>query len=275
MGQIEKQGSTQKTVWGWVAAAAFTLIATIAFDALALGSARLKSSEVQEVSGAWHLFVTIELPKPPLTPHQPMRFVFTKTAVYERALTDNSKEPVLNRQALQNQLPQAESLDVDFSNSSGKIFKVTNFDFGLTRARGYEAGEYTLQIRTADGIDIGNAIKLTLKGDNPVVDRRSITFDPKKPKKVGDDTDAGAKTTNNASDFVPPSQEVTPAGSATPFIPKEAYNPTEEEKVKEKPGGCGCSVPGMSDMPSWPYAASAVGLGVALACFRRRRDPAR
>ena len=63
-----------------------------------------------------------------------MKFLFTKTMVYERALIDGHTEPVLNRQALQNQTPSVESLDVDFADRSGKIFKGTRFDFGLTRA---------------------------------------------------------------------------------------------------------------------------------------------
>src|SRR5262249_11525856 len=127
-------------------------------EAAPVGTFRLKNNEVQEVSGAWHLYVTIELPKAPPTAHQPMRFLFTKTMVYERALIDGHAEPVLNRQALQNQSPSVESLDVDFADPSGKIFKGTRFDFGLTRTRGYEAGEYTVELRTSDGYTVGSKL---------------------------------------------------------------------------------------------------------------------
>jgi len=244
--------------------------------ARAAGAARFKSNEVQEVSGAWHVFVTIELPRAPSTPHTPMKFVFTHTVAYERSLTDNSKDPVQTRQNLQNQPPTMESLDVDFSNSQGKVFSKTQFDFGLTRARGYEAGEYKVQIRTTDGIDIGAPMSLTLRGDNPVVDRRSITFDAKKPgiKKVGGDNDAGMEKVGggNASDankdYVPPSGDVTPAGSAAPFVSPDAFNPTEEEKVKEKPGGCGCAVPGAHGAGT---GLAAIAFAAALGAARARR----
>src|SRR4051812_23650928 len=158
--------------------ALFAILAAVAMlvssprTAQAAGTFKLKSSEATEVSGAWHLYVTIELPKAPPIAHQSMKFLFTKTAVYERSLVDGKSEPVLNRQALQNQTPSVESLDVDFADPSGKIFKGTRFDFGLTRARGYEAGEYKVEVRTSDGTTIGQAANLTLKGDNPVVDRR-------------------------------------------------------------------------------------------------------
>ena len=99
----------------------------------AAGTVKLKSNEASEVSGAWHVFVTIQLPKPPSIPHQPMKFMFTKTAVFERSLVDGKSEPVTNKVALANQQPSMETLDVDFADSSGKIFNQTRFDFGLTR----------------------------------------------------------------------------------------------------------------------------------------------
>src|ERR1700761_4236042 len=103
------------------AVACLALVTLFARDALAVGTFKLKSTEATEVSGAWHLYVTIELPKAPLTAHQSMKFLFTKTMAYERSLIDGHAEPVLNRQALQNQTPSVESLDVDFADPSGKI----------------------------------------------------------------------------------------------------------------------------------------------------------
>ncbi len=248
---------------------------TFTTSAFAAGSARLKTPEVTEVSGAWHVFVTIELPKAPATPHVPMRFVLQKTAVYERSLTDQSKEPVNNRMTLQNQTPTTESIDVDFANPQGKVFKGTNFDFGLTRTRGYEAGEYLLQIRTPDGTDIGGKMALTLKGQNDVVDRRSITFDAKKPgiKKVDDGSDPNAPKTakNDQADTQMASQDVAPSGSAAPFIPADAYNKTPEEEIKQKPGGCGCTVPGL---PVSTNPLAIVGAVAALAFLATRRKRA-
>jgi hypothetical protein len=264
-------------VFRMVCALASAFVAfTIATSAFAAGSAKLKTPEVTEVSGAWHVFVTIELPKAPATPHVPMRFVMQKTAVYERSLTDQSKEPVNNRMTLQNQTPTTESIDVDFANPQGKVFKGTNFDFGLTRTRGYEAGEYLLQIRTPDGVDIGGKMSLTLKGQNEVVDRRSITFDAKKPgiKKVDDGSDPNAppKTAkNDTTDSQMPSQDVAPSGSAAPFIPADAYNKTPEEEIKEKPHGCGCTVPGIPVSTNPLVAFGAVATLAALVIGARRK----
>jgi MYXO-CTERM domain-containing protein len=239
-----------------------------------VGTFKLKSPEANEVSGAWHLFVTIELPKPPLTAHQSMKFLFTKEVVYERSLIDGKNEPVQNRQSLQNQTPTVEGLDVDFADPSGKIFKGTRFDFGLTRARGYEAGEYTVELQTSDGTSIGSKQKLVLKGDNPVVDRRSIAFNPKdKSVKKVEGYDAGANQAKNddpaAANTGP--AEVTPMGTATGFVPAGGHQETEEEKIKSKPGGCGCSIPGgQQSAAAFLFLVPIVGLG-AVAVRRRRR----
>jgi MYXO-CTERM domain-containing protein len=243
-----------------------------AFDASAAGMVKLKSTEFNEVSGGWHLYVTIELPKAPLTAHQPMKFMFTKTAEFERALVDGHDGPVMNKTPLRDQAPSTESLDVDFADPSGKIFKGTRFDFFLTRTRGYVAGEYTMEVRTSDGITIGAKSNITLKGDNDVVDRRAITFNAnsKSIKKV-EGYDGGANQAKN--DDTPASNnmgngEVTPTGSGTPFIPKEGYNETDEEKIKTRPKGCGCEVVGTR-------SELALGLlplaGIAIFAARRRR----
>lgn len=271
---------TVSSVVALLGIACLAIVTFFARDARAAGTFKLKSTEATEVSGAWHIYVTIELPKAPLTAHQSMKFHFTKTMAYERALIDGHNEPVVNRQALQNQSPSIESLDVDFADPSGKIFKGTRFDFGLTRARGYEAGEYKVEVRLADGTNIGTAQNLTLKGDNPVVDRRAIAFNAKDPgvKKV-EGYDGGANQAKNDSEPSAANNmgEVTPTGQAKPFVPKEGYEHTAEEEIKVKPKGCGCSVPG-SD-PSSPFGpesllwlAPLAGVGLVFRMRRARRD---
>jgi hypothetical protein len=242
-------------------------------DAAPYGTFKLKSPEVNEVSGAWHVYVTIELPKPPLTAHQAMKFLFTKTMVYERSLIDGHAEPVINRQALQNQTPSVESLDVDFADPSGKIFKGTRFDFGLTRTRGYEAGEYKVELRTSDGITVGGSANLILKGDNPPVDRRAMAFNAKEKsiKKV-EGYDGGANQAKNdepaAANPNGPT-EVTPMGTATGFVPKEGMQETEEEKIKTRPKGCGCEVPGRGGPGTALFFLLPV-LGIGIVALRRR-----
>jgi hypothetical protein len=242
--------------------------------ALAAGSFKLRNSEVQEVSGAWHIYCTVELPKAPSHAHQTMRFIFTPTAVYERALVDGHSEPVTNRQPLVNQAPSTESLDVDFADPSGKIWKGTRFDFGLTRTKGYQAGEYEVKLRTSDGVDIGGPVRLTLKGDNPVVDRRSITFNAKEPaiKKVDTGIDAGPAVAKNTYDDTssPVQSDVQPSGKSEPFIPASAYEKTPEEEIKERPKGCGCTTPGTNAGGlAWLLVPGVASVAIALG--RRRK----
>jgi hypothetical protein len=241
--------------------------------ASAAGSFKFKSTSANEVSGAWHVFVTIQLPRAPATAHVPLKFLFTKEVVFERALIDNHADPVTNATVLSNQTPSVESLDVDFADGSGKIFKGTRFDFSLTRDRGYEAGEYKVQVRTSDGIDVGSPQKLTLNGDNPVVDRRSITFSAKdKSVKKVDDVSGqsnGPPKQDNAEDTTSTqSSEVQATGTEKPFIPAEAYNKQPEEEVKTHPSGCGCVVAGARGEGS--LGALGAGLGLALLGVRRR-----
>lgn len=106
----------------WVMGGAATLATALySVDASAGGTYRLRSTEVQESGGQWHLYLAIDLSSAPPLPHMPMKFMFTELTQYERALTDNSKDPVLNRIPIQNALPKTESLDVDFADGTGKI----------------------------------------------------------------------------------------------------------------------------------------------------------
>jgi MYXO-CTERM domain-containing protein len=173
-----------------------------------------------------------------------------------------------------NQSPTVEDQDIDFADPSGKIYNRTRFDFSLTRTRGYEAGEYKVQVRTADGTDIGSPANLVLKGDNPVVDRRSITFNAEKKgiKKVDTGLDAGEKVASNEDNpsATVNNTEVAAAGSAAPFIPQDAFQKTPEEEIQTRPKGCGCSVPGMDKTAGALLFLGAPAI-VAVAASRRRR----
>ena len=157
----------------------------------ATGSVTLVNREPVEVDGKWKLNMTIDYGGIPHLPHIPMLVVFTPTVHYDLSLTDKSPEkPVLIKIPLQNQQSINEGLDVGFSDASGKIFKITKFDFAIRRDHGFEAGEYDLKIkREDDGAQIGQTMKLVLKGDNPVVDRRAITFAGEKKGKKDEKKD--------------------------------------------------------------------------------------
>jgi MYXO-CTERM domain-containing protein len=237
----------------------------------AAGKVTVSTTEVSEISGAWRVRMTIELPKPPSTAHIPMKFVFTPIAVYERTLVDGKEGPVNTRMAVTGQNPNIESLDVDFADASGKTFNRTRFDFGVTRIRGFQAGEYKMQVRTSDGTDVGAASTITLKGDNEVVDRRSVSFNAKDPKmkKVESGIDAGAPTKNvDDGSSNNGNGEVEAVGNAAPFVPKDAYDRTPEEDIKVRPKGCGCDVQANAVSPM----AVLVLAGLAALLMRRRSE---
>ncbi len=245
------------------------MVMLFAVDAMAGGTYRLRSTEVQEAGGQWHLYLSIDLPSAPAIPHMPMKFMFTELTQYERALTDNSKDPVLNRSPIQNAMPKTESLDVDFADGTGKIFKSTRYDFSLTRARGYEAGEYSFKLRTSDGTDVGGTTTVILKGDNPVVDRRSITFSTKTKDK---DKDGGTNVAQNDTSASPTSTEVTPVGTAPPFVPPEAFQKTDEEQIHTSGhGGCCGGSMIASTAPTSNAAIIALTVGLGLLIRRRKR----
>src|SRR5690242_97660 len=76
---------------------AFLLVAS---SAKAGGKLQVMTKDIDEKAGEWHVRVRIDLPKPPPTLHMSMRFKFAKTMVYERAIMEKGKEPVLNKMSL-------------------------------------------------------------------------------------------------------------------------------------------------------------------------------
>jgi hypothetical protein len=271
----------------WLAAfvslAAMAVVLLLGGPALA-SSYTLKTPEVTESSGEWHIKVRIDLSRPPSMMHTPMRFTFSKEAVDERAIMTKGADPVHHRVVLETSQKQIVGMDVDFADPSGKVFKSTYFEFDLARKDGYfEAGEYLMTLSGPDG-DVGAAQKLTLKGDNPPVYRGAMDFagDPKAAKKkkgptmeaVGSGVDGGSQDVaqNDTSAAGPASTDVAASGDAPSMVPKTAFGATpEEEAVKDHPSGCGCVVAGAEP---WSQGALGAGAAVLLAgvlLARRRR----
>jgi MYXO-CTERM domain-containing protein len=230
--------------------------------ALAAGTVTLSSREPVEVDGRWKLKMTIDYGGIPTIPHIPMIFSFEPKVLYERALTDKSPDkPVLNKLPLKGQTTINESMDVGFSDASGKVFKITKFDFVLRRDHGFEAGEYELKIkRQDDGVQMGRTIKLVLKGDNPVVDRRAIVFAGEKKKK-GDAKKDEKKDEPAAAEK---KEDAPPADK-----PADAPSVDAPPPVPPKQGGCGCLVAGDAS-PGPAGALAALVLALALVARRRR-----
>jgi hypothetical protein len=258
-------------------------LAALAFVLLLSGSALassyvIKTPEVTESGGEWHLKVRIDLSRAPAMMHTPMRFTFSKQAVDERAIMTKGGQPEHHRVVLDTQPKQIVSMDVDFADPSGKVFKSTYFEFDVERASGYfEAGEYLVTLSGADG-DIGTAQKLVLKGDNPPVYRGAMDFTDTKAQKKGpkiqavsSGVDGGSgQTAQNDTAAAPASTEIAADGPAPDMVPKNAYNKmSEDEAVQGHPKGCGCVIAGLEQGTAAGAAAALLGL-LALASRRRR-----
>jgi MYXO-CTERM domain-containing protein len=230
--------------------------------ARAAGSVTVTDSQPKEDDGKWKLKMTINYGGTPSTAHVPMLFSFTQTVLYERTLTDKSPStPVLTKLPLQNQQPINESMDVGFSDASGKLFNITKFDFVIRRDHGFEAGEYTLKItRTSDGAQMGQPLRLILQGDNAVVDRRAIVFSGEKKKE---------KKTEEAK---PEEKKEEPAAASDPSagdLSAQSDTPVETPPATPpKQGGCGCHIEENTGEASAFVVAL---LGVVLLGYRRRR----
>jgi hypothetical protein len=254
---------------------AFTL--TIG-SALAAGSIAYSRREVQESNGGWHLMMTIVYGGKPNTAHVPMRFTFTPIGIYENFLDDqHGDKPQKRKIPLIGQVAINESVDVDFADSSGKLFNRTRFDFTITRAHGFAAGDYSVTVHRPDGAPIGTAQTLILLGDNPVVDRRTISFvgTGKKDKPPASDpavAAADSKTTPSADEASGPAPIATDpeAAGETPAAPT-ASDAVASEKVPPSSRGCGCELASRGGAGRWWTAAALAAL--AFWRLRPRRLP--
>ncbi|MGA7119542.1 MAG: hypothetical protein WBY94_05550 [Polyangiaceae bacterium] len=245
------------------------------------GSFTIKTKEIDEKNGEWHVKVRIDLAHPPAMMHTPMRFTFSKEAVDERAIMSKGADPVHHRVVLETAQKQIVGLDIDFADASGKVFKSTVFEFDLKRADGYfEAGEYVVGLSGQDG-EVGSTQRITLKGDNPPVYRGAMDFSDNKSTKKGmklqtvnSGIDGGPEGNEVAKNDAPEAKvattgEVTPVGTAPDMVPQGSFNRTAEEEAVHEHPGCGCRVAGL-DRGSLGGGAGVLA-GIALAFARRRR----
>lgn len=232
-------------------------------NALAFGTVQIKSTSLEEVDGRWKLEFDINYGSTPSMGHIPFDFVFTLNTYYEYSITDTDKEPVIRPKPMVNQTPQRESVDIDFADAKNKIWPRTKFQIAIKRDRGFEAGEYTLQIkRSDDGAILGQPIRLKFNGKNKLVDRRAVVFAA--PEKKG--KDAGAADPDGAA----PEKKEEPAEtkSEEPAAADETpKGPPAEPPPKSH--GCGCR---LAERSEGPAAAMGIALlGIALLGWRMRR----
>jgi hypothetical protein len=248
------------SLWSALLVGTWLLTTTPVFAA---GSVRPNKNQLQEASGRWKIMMTITLPRAPPTPFMTLRFSFQPKVIYETFLDDSSPNEK-NRDIKQEKdvAPKVESMEVGFGDTgTGKIYNVTKFDFNIRRDHDFMAGEYEVKVIDSNDRVIGSPFRLTLKGKNDVIDRRTIKMvenDRKKAKKTDDaKKDDGEKKEGDA----PPPTD-TPSD---PTIPDEKPAGTQ---VKPKQGGCGCYLP--ANTSHQPTAVLVLGLGAAAVAVRRR-----
>ena len=218
---------------------------TVSSVASAAGRTEWKAKTIQERDDkAWRLEVAIYLPKAPDVPHVPMKFEFQPEVYYERDMVDGNDKPVEHKVPLVNRQALIESVDVGFLDAgSGKIEPRTRFSFKLTRAHGYEAGEYKVTIH--DGRNdqaVGSPVTLIFQGENEIIDRRAMVFSggEKKKKdapKADEKKNEGKPAADEKKDEDKPASDA-PAADSEKL--KDEAGSDEAGTIKEKPGGCGC-----------------------------------
>ncbi|HKQ69622.1 MAG TPA: hypothetical protein VJT73_09795 [Polyangiaceae bacterium] len=253
-------------------------------NAFAGGSISYAKKEIQESGGGWHLMMTVSYGGKPHLAHVPMRFTFTPTAILENFLDDaHGDKPQKRKIALVGQTPIQESVDVDFSDPRGKLYDKTRFDFTITRSHNFSAGDYSVTVHKADGSPVGGAVTLVLLGDNPVIDRRAISFVGAKKEKDKDKTggtDAGTGTSATETKTAAAEGETPatgPAASAGEIPPsEEPVDPTAPAKVPPGSRGCGCRTANSRALGDggWLALGMAGVISTALRRLRRRRVPA-
>lgn len=244
-------------------------ILMFSFTSAAQGQVKWKRQKINESNGSWNIDLEFHMKKAPDIAIVPMRFEFTPEVYYERSLVDGKDEPVINRMPLTDRQPIVSTQDVGFMNpGTGKLESRTRFAFKLTRDEGFEAGEYKVVLEDKrTGKKMGAPVRLTLEGENPVIDRRSISFDPNKKKEKKEPTDEEKAAMEDPPD--PDSEEFWAGGPQGEDDPSDKPLPPPAH-MQERP--CACRVPGgSSQQVTFPRFAGFAVLGFAALLVRRRR----
>ena len=249
----------------------FALIAlTITTDALAFGTFRLKKTTIEEADGRWKFDVEADYGSKPHIGHIPFDFIFVQTTYYEYSITDTDKEPQQRRKPMLNQKPQREQMDIGFADARGDTWARTKFSFSLRRDRGFSAGEYTLTVkRSSDGATMGRPIRITLNGQNELIDRRAIVFTGEKKKKEKPKETAADKPDEKTEPADAPEDEPGGDDGAKTDEPDES-DLDKPPAVEKRPGGHGCGCRTAGHPSEHGAALASLLLGVALLTARRR-----
>ncbi|MBN2196176.1 MAG: hypothetical protein JW751_25395 [Polyangiaceae bacterium] len=215
-----------------------TLLSTTAF---AYGTVKWKKTVLKEdiagTQSSWKIELEFYLPKAPDMATLPVKFEFMPTMYYERYRDDSSPNVLTRNVPLSGQQAIIESVDLGFMDpGTGKIENRTRFSFRITRAHGFQGGEYRVTVRDGrNGQTLGVPTTLKLEGENEVIDRRAMVF-------AGDDKKDKKEEAKNDEDAPPAVEDPMDPGA-------ESMDWTEVEHKEEplpppesvrKGHGCGC-----------------------------------
>lgn len=249
--------------------------------AWAYGRVQWTSTRVKEqkagTQSSWKLEITIHLNKAPDFAHVPVKFEFKQQVYYERFLADETGDkPQIRNVPMPNAQEIIEGAELGFLDpGTGTIQSRTRFGFRITRAHGFEAGEYSVVIKDArNGAVIGNTTKLILEGENEIIDRRSMVFAGKGDEDEKSKKEEGSKEEGEGEEEGGEDRTGEGAMDANPADDPDNWPEVEHEQpqeIEEKPGGCKCRVAG--DGGTAPGALLFLA-GTTLLVARRRRRAA-
>lgn len=263
------------TAWTLLAITLLSLITFVPRTALAAGTFQIQPNEVQEnrrtkpevddqdpdydPKGEWSIRAVLTLPKPPATPDIPVTLYFSKVAVYERVFEKPGEEARMTTRDLGTALSWQVPTQAGEFAYLGKPTSKTIWTFDLKRNEYFEAGEYRVKLMGPDG-QIGQEQTLKLKGINKKIYRGAMDF----TTNVKSGVDAGTKVAKKDDDdkYTPPPQDVKPEGTADPMFGNGEKTP--EEEIKQRPHGCGCSVPASAAGAPIAFAVASAAIGLVL-----------
>jgi hypothetical protein len=258
-----------------VSCAALTAPVLLSGDAMAAPSANvtIAKKEIPDDNG-WRLQMTIKLGAKPSSTYQTWKFIFRPKVIYETYVDDSGPdEKTRSMKQDDTATPLVEKFDISFGNAAGAIFDQTKFEVVLKRSRDFLAGEYKVEIRDADDNSVGKPFDLKLTGKNPTVNRKSMQFsstDRKAPPASSSGSAGSGSGSSSGSSGDAPKDKIEKTEYDEPEAPKKPVKADFPGEVKEKPGGCGCEVPGRSsnDLPIGVALVSVFGV----VAMRRRRS---
>ena len=257
-----------------VSCAALTAPVLVSGDAIAAPSATVTvaKKEIQDDNG-WRLQMTIKLGAKPTSKYQTWKFIFRPKVIYETYVDDSGPgEKTRSMKQDDSATPLVEKFDISFGDAAGNLFDQTKFEVVLKRSRDFQAGEYKVEIRDADDNTVGKTFDLKLAGKNPTVNRKSIQFSStdRKPAPTASATSGSAGSGSGPASGSQPQDKIEKTEYDEPEEQKKPIKADFPQEVKEKPGGCGCEVPGSTsnDVPMGLALVSVAGV-VALRSRRR------